>query len=161
MLALTLLLTVALLVREAPNRWALAIYATFWGLHQVSRLNVLAGVPKHFGGWLPEHLAHLHTLFRPGPSKGRVELTVGLLAVLAAISAVMASLAEEASRPGWAALATLLAIGAAEHVVLLGWVDLDRLWRVGRAAPRQTQAAPWVPGEPQSSTNSGAGARRL
>lgn len=161
MLSLTLLIALAWSVWSAPNRWSLVIYGTFWCLHQISRLNVLAGVPKHFAGWLPEHLTHLHALFRPGPSRGRVELTVALLAGLAALSTVMVWAADEASRPGWAALAMLLAIGAAEHVVLLGWVDLDRLWRVGRAAPWQTPAVPWVPGEPQSSTNSGAGARRL
>lgn len=154
LVSLALLVVIAALVLGEPNHWSGVIYGAFWLLHQISRLNVLAGVPRQFSGWLPDHLAHLHTMFRPGPSGGRLELTIVVLGVLAAASVAMMWMADETSRPGWAALSMLLWIGAAEHVVLLGWIDLDRLWRV---APTARGVEPRT----QSSTNSGAGARRL
>ena len=138
-LAVIVLLGVIAWLSPGPNRWALAQFGVFWGLHEVARLNVLAGVPHPFRELLPRHLASLQCYMEPRAAGPLLPATIaGLaLATIAAGALAFVGDAGAGARIGWTSVTVLLGIGVVEHAVLLFPVPLARIWRwfgVGAAA---------------------------
>ena len=122
-----------------PEHWAAVVFFVFWALHQSARLNVLAGVPRTFEGWLPRHLEHLADLYRPGPSRGLLEGTIAVLATITTAVFLGALDADPSQRAGWVSVFALMVLGVVEHVALTDRVDLDVLWGLSRRARSRRQ----------------------
>jgi len=124
--------------------WSLWIYLTFWVLHEVARVNVLAGVPHPFAELLPDHLDHLEPYLearRPGWL-----LPTTLVAHLVALGFLVTAALSAVGTPGllgWVSIAALVALGWLEHLVLLLPIPLERLWRrVGMGNVRSPNSTP-------------------
>jgi len=126
--------------------WSLGIYLTFWVLHEVARLNVLAGVPHPFAELLPDHLDHLKPYLEPRRPGWPLYLTLAAhLVALAGLGTVALGALGTPHLLGWVSLGALVALGWLEHLVLLLPIPLDRLWRrigMGKTPTPTPEAVP-------------------
>ena len=123
---------------NGPNRVALWTYLILWLMHQSAKLNVFLGVPNLGEDMLPDHLRYLESFMARRPMNVLFPVSVTLSTVITAW--LFSRAAGDALAPfeiaSGAMLATLMALGLAEHWFLVAPIDGNALW------------TPFLPGRP-------------
>ncbi|MEL6287708.1 MAG: putative photosynthetic complex assembly protein PuhE [Pseudomonadota bacterium] len=140
----------------AENQTAAATFAVLWAMRVSAKLNIFAGVPSAAEEFLPPHLAYLKSYFRIGKASWLMPVSIGasscvLLAMVISILATAtgasgafdagAALAIDGSLNaplnvpldgalfGACLVATTLALGILEHLMLVLPLSETALWR--------------------------------
>jgi putative photosynthetic complex assembly protein 2 len=118
----------ALTWRE-PNRVALFTYLILWGMRLSAKLNLFLGVPNLGESFLPAHLAYLKSYFRRRAINALLPLSLAGSAVLTFAAARRCYAAADGfDATAWALYASLLALGALEHLFMVLPMASERLW---------------------------------
>jgi putative photosynthetic complex assembly protein 2 len=120
-----------------PNRVGAWAFIVLWGMQESAKLNLFLGVVNLGESFLPPHLAYLGSFFRRRRMNALLPVSVAVGAGLAVFEGMRAAdpSIDAFGRTGATLLATLLALGAIEHVALVVPVRIERLWRMLDRAP--------------------------
>jgi putative photosynthetic complex assembly protein 2 len=127
----------------APNPIGAWTFVVLWVMRQSAKLNLFLGVRNLGEQFLPPHLDYLKSFFRRRPINLLFPLSVTAPTIVAALLA-RAALAPEASAfevTGHLLVATLLALAALEHWLLVLPLSMDALWRWAMRAERRAADA--------------------
>jgi putative photosynthetic complex assembly protein 2 len=115
-----------------PNQIGAWAFIILWGMRESAKLNLFLGVVNLGESFLPPHLAYLASFFRRRRMNALLPVSVlvgGGLAIHEALRA--ADPATDAfGRAGATLLATLLALGALEHLALVVPMRIELLWKL-------------------------------
>lgn len=133
-----------LAVGDGANRVGLWTYLALWAMRQSAKLNLFLGARNLSEAFLPPHLKYLASYFR---RRAMNPLWPFAFAAICAVAVwlwrqVLALPAGSAAMPGLALAATLVALGALEHALLVLPLPPEALWRWGlKSHPTGTAAA--------------------
>ena len=115
-----------------PNQVGAWAFIILWGMRESAKLNLFLGVVNLGESLLPPHLAYLASFFRRRRMNALLPVSVLAGTGLAIYEGLRAAdPANDAfGRAGATLLATLLALGALEHLALVVPVRIELLWKL-------------------------------
>jgi putative photosynthetic complex assembly protein 2 len=111
-------------------------YATLWAMRWSAKLNLVLGVRNYNRDWLPDDLQYIDSYIQRRSMNPLFPLSLGVATFVAAwVFYLSLGASAIGTQIGLTLVATLLALGALEHVFLMLPLREGRLW--GWAAPEE------------------------
>ncbi|MEL6619680.1 MAG: putative photosynthetic complex assembly protein PuhE [Pseudomonadota bacterium] len=140
MLLTAALITLGLVLWQAPNAFAFYTFAVLFFARISAKLNLFFGVPRIHVDFLPDALAHLPSHFRVARMNWLFPVSVSALTFAAACWLERLYSAQTAGEiTGFALLTALTALATLEHWVMVLPIPDERLWRWMLPAPKPTK----------------------
>jgi putative photosynthetic complex assembly protein 2 len=116
-----------------PNQFGLWTFVGLWLMRLSSKFNLFLGARNLGEEFLPQHLKYLSGFMRRRPMNALFPFSValGVVAVVVAAMRALAPAATDHEVTGYILLASILALGVLEHVLLMLPISTAGLWRWG------------------------------